>query len=299
MLVLKLGRKERIDYLGFGPDRRTLVATTRNSTWYWPDVRDGARAELLQSLQWVNHLAFADEGKAIFLGAYRALVRVDLATRKAIELKTLDEAGWPEFDVSPDGSVVLVEEKGEGTLALYPANNLNGGVALWKRKVQSHTRPHFIENGTKFVRLEGHHDGRRDITLVTYDAADGHELAQSPPFAEWLVPAVAAPDGRWFVGPKDSWLCYFPTTAAVGSSGHIKNDNRQHFTGVSFHPSSKHIAATSNDETVKFYATTTSQLSRTFTWAVGRLRCICFSPDGTLAAAGTDKGQVVVWDVDC
>ena len=36
----------------------------------------------------------------------------------------------------------------------------------------------------------------------------------------------------------------------------------------------------------------------TFTWDVGRLRSVAFSPDGTRAAVGSDTGKVVVWDVD-
>lgn len=78
----------------------------------------------------------------------------------------------------------------------------------------------------------------------------------------------------------------------------IRNDNRKHFTGIAFHPSGKYLAATSNDETVKLYDTTTWEVARTFTWDIGRMRSIAFSPDGALAAAGSDKGKVVVWDVD-
>jgi WD40 repeat protein len=39
-------------------------------------------------------------------------------------------------------------------------------------------------------------------------------------------------------------------------------------------------------------------VARTFTWDIGRMRSIAFSPDGALAAAGGDTGKVVVWDVD-
>jgi WD40 repeat protein len=49
---------------------------------------------------------------------------------------------------------------------------------------------------------------------------------------------------------------------------------------------------------VKLYDTNTWELAHTLTWKVGRMRSIAFSPDGALAAAGGDKGQVVVWDVD-
>ncbi len=78
----------------------------------------------------------------------------------------------------------------------------------------------------------------------------------------------------------------------------IRNDNRKHFTGIAFHPSGRFLAATSNDATVKLYDTATWEVSRTFIWDIGRMRSIAFSPDGTLAAAGSDTGKVVVWDVD-
>jgi WD40 repeat protein len=43
---------------------------------------------------------------------------------------------------------------------------------------------------------------------------------------------------------------------------------------------------------------TTWEVAHAFDWEIGRLRSIAFSPDGMLAAAGGDKGKIVVWDVD-
>jgi WD40 repeat protein len=78
----------------------------------------------------------------------------------------------------------------------------------------------------------------------------------------------------------------------------LHNDSRQHFTGLAFHPSGRYLAATSNDATVKLYDTSTWQVAQAYNWDIGRLRSVAFSPDGMLAAAGGDKGKIVVWDVD-
>lgn len=78
----------------------------------------------------------------------------------------------------------------------------------------------------------------------------------------------------------------------------IRNDKQRDFTGAAFHPSGRYFATTSTDQTVKLYDTATWDVARTFTWKVGQMRSIAFSTDGTLAAAGSDRGKVVVWDVD-
>jgi WD40 repeat protein len=49
---------------------------------------------------------------------------------------------------------------------------------------------------------------------------------------------------------------------------------------------------------VKLYDVASGELTKVFTWDIGRTRSVAFSPDGTLAAAGSDTGKVVVWDVD-
>lgn len=78
----------------------------------------------------------------------------------------------------------------------------------------------------------------------------------------------------------------------------LDNSDAKHFTGVAFHPSGRYLAATSNDATVKLYDTATWTVAHTYTWNIGRMRSVAFSPDGTLAAAGSDTGKIVVWDVD-
>ncbi|HEY1188285.1 MAG TPA: hypothetical protein VGE74_11545 [Gemmata sp.] len=44
--------------------------------------------------------------------------------------------------------------------------------------------------------------------------------------------------------------------------------------------------------------TATWNVRRRCEWNIGRLRTVCFAPDGLRGAAGGDTGQVVVWDLD-
>ena len=109
---------------------------------------------------------------------------------------------------------------------------------------------------------------------------------------------AVSPDGVWVVLDVENQLRIRKLSAPKRLAGQIVNTTPKHFTALAFHPSGRYLAATSNDATVKLYDTATWTLAHTFTWDVGRLRSIAFSPDGLLAAAGSDTGKIVVWDVD-
>ena len=105
-----------------------------------------------------------------------------------------------------------------------------------------------------------------------------------------------APDGRWLVFGAGRRLAV-AAAPALTPAAELRG-GRAYFTAVAFHPSGRFFAATSNDATVKLYDTDTWQVAKTYSWEIGKLRSVAFSPDGTLAAAGSDTGKIVVWDVD-
>ncbi len=110
-------------------------------------------------------------------------------------------------------------------------------------------------------------------------------------------PLTFSPDGSQLVGTHEMTLLVWPVPD-LGEPLLIRNDSRKHFTSVAYHPSGKYLFVTSNDATVHVFDTTGWGRPARFTWNLGRLRAVAVAPDGTLAATGGDRGDVVIWDVD-
>jgi WD40 repeat protein len=66
---------------------------------------------------------------------------------------------------------------------------------------------------------------------------------------------------------------------------------------MAVHPNGT-VACSRTNGTVCLWDVERRQLLRTLDWKMGKLVSVAFSPDGTLGAAGTEDGKVVVWDVD-
>ena len=110
-------------------------------------------------------------------------------------------------------------------------------------------------------------------------------------------PLLFSPDNRQLVGFNGMTLLVWPVPE-LGEPRLVRNDTRKKFTAMVHHPSGRHLFATSNDTTVHVFDAATWERAARFTWKIGQLKAVAVSTDGTLAAAGGDRGDIVIWDVD-
>jgi WD40 repeat protein len=52
------------------------------------------------------------------------------------------------------------------------------------------------------------------------------------------------------------------------------------------------------DSTVRLWDTRTGVEKVRFDWNLGRIQAVAIAPDGMTAAAGSDNGNIIIWDVD-
>jgi WD40 repeat protein len=246
-----------------------------------------------------------------------------LATSKGVlgfKLKSLKEARLNVPDVPDAAANIAISPNGRHILG-FRYRFLSGRsfkiVAFdiskpaqpkheWERPVVDPPRENwvssvaFFPDGRRFVAAElpigkRRKDGPR-ITVRNSLTGEGINSIEGP--GTKTDQLAMSPLGGTLVTRIGKSLFVFDLNNLTADTQRLRNDGGQHFTGIAFHPSGRHLAATCNDGTVTFYDAVTWKRVRAFNWGVGRMRSIAFSPDGMLAAAGSDTGRVVVWDVD-
>lgn len=308
MFVMRAGvPKARIDELAFAPDGGAIAAPVGAAgVCLWAPLAAGAKAEVLAPpvlpVKVVKRLAFAPDGRTLYAGSDQ-LGAFDLTARTGT---LVDVPKWDAlwFGVSPDGATLVVAEKPQGAdatrITVWAAGALDAAPRAVVTPSLVYSPPLFPPGGGRFLTLEGTLLPSRawEYRRVTRSAETGEVVEQSPPLPDDPDQMILSPDGRTVACRTRAAVRLYPAAGGWGDVVEIRNDGKQHFTGLAYHPSGGLLAATSNDKTVKLYDTASGALARAFTWDVGRMRSVAFSPDGLLAAAGSDTGKVVVWDVD-
>jgi WD40 repeat protein len=296
MIVLQ-GHRARVEHVAFAPDGAALFAPTWQGIQVWrPFVAGGSPKSL--AAPHTHYLHFTPNGNSLFAVAY-ALYHADLTSGVVTELAEGGRVIW--FALSHGGNWYIADERHVGREVLLAAR-ATAGTVLWQRSGAGWWgRPLILPGDEEFIAVvrEGQTHRERKLRIATYRAATGDEVRRSAPLASEVREWTLSPDGSLVACWYTVWVHVYPLRGSFDRPlATLRNDNRKEFTGIAFHPSGRYLAATSNDKTVKMYDTQTWEVARTFTWNIGRMRSVAFSPDGALAAAGSDTGKVVVWDVD-
>jgi WD40 repeat protein len=69
-------------------------------------------------------------------------------------------------------------------------------------------------------------------------------------------------------------------------------------TSVVFHPREPLIISGSWDETIKLWNLGSMREEVTLIWGIGKIHKLAVAPDGSRFAAGSDRGQILVWDAE-
>lgn len=305
MIVLqRKGERERIELLQFTPNGRSLFSSSYNGATFWDELPSSEPCSVLPEYRYIRRVRFTPNSRYLITDHNHLTIR-DLTdgAERAFQLWTSYSS---YFDLTPDGQrLVLAQfdrDDPPGWVACCSVDEPKPEAALWSRRLTASLRsaPTCISDD-RFVLTESWWEQslmRGVFRYVTYSLKTGEELVAVEGTEIDCVPPVSSPDGKLLAGTFNARVIVSATDDFSKPIATLRNDNRKHFTGIAFHPSGRYLAATSNDATVKLYDTTSWEVARTFTWDIGRMRSIAFSPDGTLAAAGSDKGKVVVWDVD-
>lgn len=181
------------------------------------------------------------------------------------------------------------------------------GGGEWVRQWQLSTRDLFVGSLTlapvgarlaMFTRVtQGGRWWEQPMRLEVRDATTAAELTVGTYPYSYTARLGFHPTGCQIAGINDMTLLEWPLPAG-GDPRLVRNDNRKHFTALAYHPDGQRLFVTSNDETVHVFDTRSLDRVNRYTWQLDKLSAVAVSPDGTLAAAGSANGNVVVWDLD-
>jgi WD40 repeat protein len=197
--------------------------------------------------------------------------------------------------ISPDGGRLLTfhrEARGGGPLFAI-ATGSDGGSVIHRTRMPERcmTVAGFLPDGERFVTI--------DEVVRIRSFATGEVLAAGKykVFASHQ-PQVSA-DGRYLaaLGYGNMYVWDLTTLAKPGKIGGTATFGD--FRSCAVRPNGKTMAVIHGGPTlVKVYDLAALKQVHKWTWKLGPLRSVAYSPDGTVGAAGSDDGRIVVWDVD-
>ncbi|MBN9119288.1 MAG: WD40 repeat domain-containing protein [Planctomycetes bacterium] len=307
MRVLKTAPKEVLD-VAFSPDCRAIAAAVEGAgVFLWnldsPNIAP-VRLEAEGGYR-AGGLNFSACGRRLAWLSFNGRRTYDRDDRTAIAAVYPMPAAHGMFHGSDDAGTRAVSNHS------FPDHCLIGWKWVegeWVRQWQLSTRELSVESVTlapvgdrfaMFTRVTvGGRWWEQPMRLEVRDVADAAvRTTGTYPYSYAAKPLRFHPAGEQIAGVNNMTLLVWSLPAG-GDPRLVQNDNRKHFTALAYHPDGRSLFVTSNDETVQVFDARSLDRANRYTWQLDKLSAVAVSPDGTLAAAGSANGDVVVWDLE-
>lgn len=247
-------------------------------------------------------LAFTPDGRFLLVSEGNGVQILETATWQA-RPGPPSKLWCPSFALSAAGDRLLVAELAnqQRRLTLWAVSDGPTYQQLWAvgKTSPDFSSPALSTDGRRAAAVERSGFDRPRQFVRVREAAAGSVHCEIPHDAADPVEQLTFTTNGTKLLARSHGRTVRAFDAATGEpAGELVHTGRSFVTGLAVHPGGNIIATSRNDGTAWFWDPATFGVQRSFDWKLGKLVSVAFSPDGTLAAAGTDRGQVVVWDVD-
>ncbi|WP_439626699.1 WD40 repeat domain-containing protein [Gemmata sp.] len=306
MRVLHAKTPRPLDLLAIGSQVHIAAACSAFGVRGNVDVWDLASGKHMTTgaPETVSDLAFTHGGLSALVVEQGHLIAFDVVNELRLD-KCEPRHILPRFAMSADGSRLLSWEgpfDGGGAICLVAESDLRFHRA-WSE--HSHGRGRFDvaaidPNGAKaaFVEKSTSSTGRSVLTLSVRNAGTGSEYTSTVLDPTTRVEQLQfSADSTKLLARKSGRVVQVFDAETGRPAGELVHPGRPYLSGMAVHPNGT-VACSRNNGTVCLWNLERCELVRTLDWKLGKLVSVAFAPDGTVGAAGTEDGRVVVWDVD-
>jgi WD40 repeat protein len=309
MLIIR-GIGPRSVRIAFSPDGRFLAVGDEQGFHVWDATTGGNPLWSLKTSRLGRNFVFTADGKSILGGEGNKIGLSEVRSGAWWRVPFLVAFHPDVFSLDGRFALTIANDRPASVYHVRMAQfTPDGWVDAWRTDwpydrsifdVGNTSSLQFSADGGLLVRVFTHPPGPKNVLtgIQFFDSATG-ELRK-----EWTgkLPLQA---GEGAVSPagvivllRDATFYVINPTTPKARHKKCRNASSKHFTAAAFSLDGSRLATTSNDTSATVWNASTWEVQRRYAWDIGRLRVVCFAPDGLRCAAASDTGQIVVWDLD-